>query len=83
MIRITPEAGAINMWACTECDYSSKSKCNVGHHIEAKHIQHDGYYCFQCDKTLPSKGALRMHNKRNHSEQETRVRLNQETQFVA
>jgi len=55
-----------NLWQCNECDYSSVMRCNMSAHIEAKHIQHDGYYCALCNKTCPSKSAFRMHNKRNH-----------------
>jgi len=55
-----------NSWQCLECSYSSQMRCNVSAHIEAKHIQHEGYYCHLCNKTCPSKSAFRMHNKRNH-----------------
>jgi len=55
-----------NLWQCNECDYSSVMRCNMSAHIEAKHIQHEGYYCILCNKTCPSKSAFRMHNKRNH-----------------
>jgi len=55
-----------NLWQCNECEYSSVMRCNMKAHIEAKHIQHDGYYCALCNKTCPSKSAFRMHNKRNH-----------------
>ena len=64
MYRVAGESSGV--WQCSECSYSSKVKCNVSQHIEAKHIQHGGYYCFICHKTCPSKNAFRMHNKRNH-----------------
>merc|ERR1712130_1093363 len=61
--------GSGSVWHCCECDYSSRVKCNVTQHVEAKHIEHEGYYCYICNKTSPSKNAFRMHNKRNHSNQ--------------
>lgn len=64
MFRVSGESSAV--WQCSECSYSSKVKCNMTQHIEARHIQHAGYYCFICNKTSPSKNAFRMHNKRNH-----------------
>jgi len=64
MFRVAGELAAV--WRCSECSYSSKVKCNVSQHIEARHIHHSGYYCFICNKTCPSKNAFRMHNKRNH-----------------
>jgi len=64
MFRVAGESAGV--WHCSECSYSSKVKCNVSQHIEAKHIKHAGYYCFICNKTSPSKNAFRMHNKRNH-----------------
>jgi len=64
MFRVSGESSAV--WQCSECSYSSKVKCNMTQHIEARHIQHAGYYCFLCHKTCPTKNAFRMHNKRNH-----------------
>jgi len=55
------------LWQCLECDYTSKKNLNVFEHIEAKHIQHEGYYCQLCNTTCPSKSAFRMHKKRKHN----------------
>ena len=53
-------------WACCECDYSSKKNSNVYEHIEAKHIQGPGYFCQECEKTCPTRKALRHHLARYH-----------------
>ena len=53
-------------WACSECDYSSKKNSNVYEHIEAKHIQGPGYFCQECEKTCPTRKALRHHLARYH-----------------
>jgi len=57
-----------NVWQCIDCEYSSKLKHNVFEHIESKHIQHEGYYCYLCNKSCPSQSAFRMHNKRKHDQ---------------
>jgi len=59
--------GTSSIWQCIVCEYVSKQKHNVFEHIESKHIQHEGYYCYLCNKRCPSQSALRMHNKRKHN----------------
>jgi len=56
-----------NFWQCTVCEYSSKKKHNMFEHIESKHVQHQGYYCYLCNKSCPSQSSFRMHNKRKHN----------------
>ena len=55
-----------SIWACTDCDHSSKNKHHVLEHIEAKHVVSAGYHCIACDKMCPTKNALRKHNFRYH-----------------
>jgi len=57
-----------SVWQCLDCEYSSKLKHNVFEHVESKHIQHEGYYCYLCNKSCPSQSAFRMHNKRKHNQ---------------
>ena len=53
-------------YRCTDCEYETKMKCNLEKHIEAKHIS-PGVACQYCNKTCPTRHALRMHLSRNHN----------------
>jgi len=53
-------------YRCTDCEYETKMKCNLEKHIEAKHIS-PGVACQFCNKTCPTRHALRMHLSRNHN----------------
>ena len=55
-------------WQCNECFYSSKFKTNVREHIEAKHVESDGFYCPQCEKICPNKKSLRNHIYKFHKQ---------------
>jgi len=55
-------------WQCNECFYSSKFKNNVREHIEAKHVESDGFYCPQCEKICPNKKSLRNHIYKFHKQ---------------
>jgi len=57
-----------NVWQCVDCNYNSKLKHNVFEHIESKHVQHEGYFCYLCNTSCPSQSAFRMHNKRKHTQ---------------
>ena len=65
MLKSLNENG-LSVWACTQCDYVAKQKVNLGNHIEAKHIQSNGYNCYHCGKLYPSKNALSSHVSRYH-----------------
>jgi len=54
------------MFKCSECDYETTVKGNLGKHIEAKHIS-PGVTCQFCSKFCPTRHALRMHITRQHS----------------
>ena len=54
------------MFKCSECDYETTVKGNLGKHIEAKHIS-PGVTCEFCSKFCPTRHALRMHITRQHS----------------
>ena len=51
---------------CAECDYSSKFLHCLKIHIESKHIISNGFSCPECGKHVPTRNALRVHQKRNH-----------------
>jgi len=53
-------------YRCTDCEYETKMKCNLEKHIEAKHIS-PGVACQFCNKTCPTRHALRMHLSRTHN----------------
>ena len=65
MLKQENEFG-INMWACTECGHKTRHKYHLARHIEAKHIQNDGFTCNYCNKLCPSKNALETHVSRHH-----------------
>ena len=52
-------------WQCVSCDYNSKNKSHVQHHIESKHVLVK-YSCEFCSTTCPTKMALNMHVLRKH-----------------
>ena len=54
------------MFKCSECEYETTVKGNLGKHIEAKHIS-PGVSCQYCSKLCPTRHALRMHTTRQHS----------------
>ena len=62
----TSDTDGKKFWACTDCNYSSKSNHNVFEHIESKHVGSVGYPCSLCDKISPTKNAHRIHNIRHH-----------------
>ena len=54
------------IWACTDCDYTSKNNSNVYEHIEGKHVSNPGYICLLYNKICSIRKALRCHKYRNH-----------------
>ena len=55
-------------WQCGQpgCDYVA-NKWSLRNHIESKHIDIGGIQCDRCSKVCPTRHALTMHIKRNHS----------------
>lgn len=54
------------IFKCSDCDYETSVKGNLGKHIEAKHIS-PGVVCQFCSKVCPTRHALRMHTTRQHN----------------
>ena len=54
------------LFKCSDCDYETNVKGNLGKHIEAKHIS-PGISCQYCNKLCPTRHALRMHTTRQHN----------------
>ena len=54
------------LWRCTVCGHCSKLKTHVAFHVEAKHIESNGFHCTYCSKYCPSKNALQTHVSRYH-----------------
>lgn len=57
---------AEGLWQCTVCSITSNKKSNVKCHVEAKHLQTQGWQCHICNKHCPSKNAYNVHFHRNH-----------------
>ena len=55
------------IFGCTDCDYQAKQRHHVRIHIESKHIDSGGYTCLVCMKRVPTRNALKVHQKRNHN----------------
>merc|ERR1712183_908906 len=47
-----------NMWGCSQCSYTSKSKGHIKEHVE-KHIEGYSHDCNLCDKTFRMRRSLR------------------------
>ena len=35
-------------WRCLDCGHISRSKTDVAKHVEAKHIESEGFSCYYC-----------------------------------
>ena len=57
-------------WRCLDCGHISRSKTDVAKHVEAKHIESEGFSCYYCGKFCPSKNALQSHISRMHRHQD-------------
>ena len=60
------EAG-INI--CTDCGFQTKHMTNMKNHIETKHMSDLSIQipCLYCKSICPTRSAMRMHMKRQHS----------------
>jgi len=54
---------------CSDCGFQTRHMTNMKNHIETKHMS--GYYikipCLYCSTVCPTRSAMRMHMKRQHS----------------
>ena len=54
MIREEDVPGGV-YWCCTVCGHSSKKRTQVALHVEAKHIESNGFHCKFAVNTVPVK----------------------------
>jgi len=55
-----------SIWQCVACGWESPKRARLWEHVEANHVQTNGYSCPICEKFCPSKNALKVHKSRNH-----------------
>ena len=55
-----------HVWQCSVCSYRSVKKDNVFYHVEAKHVETDGYECSACGYFSKTLQSYKSHVKRNH-----------------
>ena len=51
-------------WTCLVCAYSTHHKTNMFQHVEARHVQTEGYHCLLCQKFCPNSKSLKNHKSR-------------------
>jgi len=51
-------------WTCLACSYSTSHRTNMYQHVEAKHVQTEGYSCPYCTKFCPNFKSLKNHKNR-------------------
>ena len=60
MIKVGPA------WQCITCMWETNHKTRMYEHVEAKHVETNGYTCPFCDKICQSKNALKCHRYKYH-----------------
>jgi len=55
-------------WQCLTCGWATKLRARCWEHVEAKHVETNGYSCPFCDKFCPSKNSLKFHKSKYHRE---------------
>ena len=55
-------------WRCHDCDFVTKYKTRLFEHVEAKHVETEGYSCFICKKFCASIKGLKVHNQKYHKQ---------------
>jgi len=55
---------AAGNWTCLACSYSTSHRTNMYQHVEAKHVQTEGYSCPYCTKFCPNFKSLKNHKNR-------------------
>jgi len=58
------QKGECGAWTCLVCSYSTRHKTNMFQHVEAKHVQTEGYNCPFCQKFCPNFKSLKNHKSR-------------------
>ena len=53
-------------WHCLACGWETSHKTRLYEHVEAKHVQTNGYSCPICEKVCQSKNALKCHRYKYH-----------------
>ena len=53
-------------WQCTACGWQTKFKTRLYEHVEAKHVETNGYTCPICQKFCPTQKALKIHRSKYH-----------------
>jgi len=53
-------------WHCITCGWETKLRARCWEHVEAKHVETNGYSCPFCDKFCPSKNSLKFHKSKYH-----------------
>ena len=54
------------VWKCLDCSWQTQYKTRLFEHVEAKHVETDGYFCKLCDKHLPSIISWKQHKSKFH-----------------
>lgn len=57
---------ADGQWGCAECDFTSNRTSVVSVHVEAKHLQTEGFVCPICQKHCPTRNSLNIQKYRYH-----------------
>ena len=55
-----------DFWQCRDCLWTTKYKTRLWEHVEAIHVQSNGYNCPFCAKFCPSKKAWINHKSKFH-----------------
>ena len=55
-----------HVWHCSVCPYKSVKKDHVFYHVEAKHVESDGYECSACGYYSKTLQSYKSHVKRSH-----------------
>jgi len=55
-------------WRCLECDFAKMRKLAVVSHIQANHIDFEGYVCGECNMRSKTILALQRHQQRFHKQ---------------
>ena len=56
-----------NVYACTECDYTTPYPDTCRNHVEARHLSTSGYTCQICNKFCSTRNAMKIHYTRYHN----------------
>ena len=72
-VRLQAEACVVQnrpgTYSCTVCGYEASGKQRLVYHVEARHLETQGYQCDICQKACRTKNALLIHKSRFHRQQ--------------